>query len=84
MNAVSSDESGRFEERSLRTQRRTPNVVALLGISDLAMRLGTSERFVRRLVCERRVPFHKVGKFVRFDPKDIDAWLAESRVESMR
>jgi predicted DNA-binding transcriptional regulator AlpA len=29
------------------------------------------------------VPFHKVGKFVRFDPRDIDAWLAEHRVESV-
>ena len=57
---------------------------ALLGVNELAVRLGTSERFVRRLVCERRVPFHKVGKYVRFDPKDIDEWLAESRVEPFR
>lgn len=54
----------------------------LLGIMDVAKRLGTSERFVRRLVSERRVPFHKVGKFVRFEPHDIDAWLAAHRVEA--
>ena len=54
----------------------------MLGIPQLAERLGTTERFVRRLVCERRIPFHKVGKYVRFDPRDIDDYLAERRVEA--
>lgn len=54
----------------------------MLGINELAERLGTTERFVRRLVCERRIPFHKVGKFVRFDQDDVDEWLAEARVEA--
>ena len=61
---------------------RDPRSVALMGVGDLAERLGTSERFVRRLVTERRVPFHKVGKYVRFDPADIDEWLVERRVEA--
>ncbi|MEM1334419.1 MAG: helix-turn-helix domain-containing protein, partial [Actinomycetota bacterium] len=39
----------------------------MLGVPQLAERLGTTERFVRRLVCERRIPFFKVGKYVRFD-----------------
>jgi excisionase family DNA binding protein len=64
-------------------QRRKLRGVALLGVTELAEQLGTSERFVRRLVCERRVRFHKVGKFVRFDPRDIDAWLAEHRIDSV-
>jgi len=34
-----------------------------------AERLGTTERFIRRLTAENRVPFLKIGKFVRFDPK---------------
>ena len=55
----------------------------LLGVRELAAVLGTSERFVRRLVAERRLPFHKVGKYVRFDPRDIEAWLSEHRVESI-
>jgi excisionase family DNA binding protein len=63
--------------------RRDPRTVALLGVGELAERLGTTERFVRRLVAERRVPFHKVGKYVRFDPKDIDDWLVERRVEAV-
>lgn len=56
----------------------------LIGVVELATRLGTTERFVRRLVAERRVPFHKVGKYVRFDPRDIDAWLEDNRVVPAR
>ena len=71
------------EERKRHSrQRRDPRSVALMGVGDLAERLGTSERFVRRLVAERRAPFHKVGKYVRFDPADIDEWLMERRVEA--
>ncbi len=54
----------------------------LLGVEQLAERLGTTERFVRRLVCERRIAFHKVGKYVRFDQDDVDLWLAETRIEA--
>jgi predicted DNA-binding transcriptional regulator AlpA len=35
------------------------------------------------LVDERRIPFCKIGKFVRFDPVDIDAWIAARRVDSV-
>lgn len=55
----------------------------LLDISGLAVHLGVTERFVRRLVEERRVPFHKIGKFVRFHPDDIDAWVSKQRVEQL-
>ena len=54
----------------------------MLGIPQLAERLGTTERFVRRLVCERRIPFHKFGKYVRFDQDDVDEWVAVRRVDA--
>ncbi len=47
----------------------------MLGIPQLAERLGTTERFVRRLVCERRIPFHKVGKYVMFRRSEVDDWI---------
>ena len=37
---------------------------------------------MRRLVDQRRIAFYKVGKYVRFDPADIDRWLAAQRVEA--
>lgn len=52
----------------------------LLTIDQLAQRLGTTVRHVRRLVAEKRVPYYKVGRFVRFDPEEITMWLATRRV----
>ena len=54
---------------------------ALLDIPAVAELLGVKERFVRRLVEENRVTYHKVGKFVRFYQRDITDWVDEGRVE---
>ena len=51
----------------------------LIDVPTLATELCVTERFVRRLVAEDRVPFLKIGKFVRFDPLEIDQWVDESR-----
>jgi len=37
----------------------------LLTLSDVAAILGTSERFPRRLIAERRIEFVRVGRHVR-------------------
>lgn len=52
-----------------------------LTVSETAVYLNTSERFVRRLIAERRIAFHHVGRHVRLSMSDLDAWLAASRVE---
>lgn len=49
----------------------------LLDSPTLARLLGTSERHLRRLVGERRIPFVRVGRFIRFEPDAISKWLAE-------
>lgn len=53
----------------------------LLDADEVAQRLGVNPRFVRRLVEERRIPYCKLGKFVRFRPTDVRAWLAECVIE---
>jgi excisionase family DNA binding protein len=50
-------------------------------VDGLATRLGVTVRFVRRLVEERRVPYVKVGRLVRFDPAEVEGWLLANRVE---
>jgi len=52
-----------------------------LSVPETAAYLNTSERFVRRLVAERRIAFHHVGRHVRFALSDLDGWLAARRVE---
>jgi excisionase family DNA binding protein len=53
----------------------------LLTVEETAERLGTSVRFVRRLVTERRIAYVKVGRHVRLDPCDVEAFIAASRVQ---
>ena len=53
---------------------------ALLDIGAVAERLGVTERLVRRLVAERRIPYVKVGRFVRFDPVLVADWIRASRI----
>jgi len=54
----------------------------LLTVEEAADRLGTSLRFVRRLIFERRIPFIKIGRHVRIAASDIDAFIAAGRVEA--
>jgi excisionase family DNA binding protein len=56
----------------------------LLDIEAAAMLLGTSRRHVQRLVSERRIPFLRVGRFIRFDQASLKAWLDQHRVEPKR
>jgi len=56
--------------------------MSLLSVEEAAERLGTSPRFIRRLVAERRIAFTKIGRHVRIDTSDIDVFIAAGRVEA--
>jgi excisionase family DNA binding protein len=51
----------------------------LLDLKGVAKYIGVSERHVRRLVAERRIPFIKWGSKLHFDPDEIDAWIDQWR-----
>lgn len=53
----------------------------LIDMATAAEHLGVSLRHVRRLVAEKRIPYVKVGHFVRFDPAELRRWIDERRVE---
>jgi excisionase family DNA binding protein len=54
----------------------------LLTPEEAAERLGTSLRFVRRLVFERRIAYRKLGRYIRFHPDDVEEYIAANRVEA--
>jgi excisionase family DNA binding protein len=58
----------------------TPGVTRLMDIEALADLLDVNVRHVRRLVAERRIPFLKWGRLLRFDAEEIAVWLEEARV----
>ena len=57
--------------------------MALLTVDEAALQLGTSPRFVRRLIAERRIAFAKLGKHVRLDSSDLDAFIDGAVQEAM-
>lgn len=57
----------------------TDNRRTLCDIGTVASRLGVETRHVRRLVSERRIPFIKWGRLLRFDPAEVEAWLDDAR-----
>ena len=54
---------------------------SLLSVEQAAERLGTSPRFVRRLVFQRRIAYVKLGRHVRIAARDLDAFIRAGRVE---
>jgi excisionase family DNA binding protein len=54
---------------------------APLTLPEAAAYLNVNERYMRRLVSERRVAYHKVGRLLRFRTADLDGLLEAGRVE---
>ena len=65
----------------INTNEEPTEMDRMLNIEQVAERLGTSPRFVRRLVAERRIPFNKVGRHVRFHTADVEQFIQAGRVE---
>jgi excisionase family DNA binding protein len=56
----------------------------LLTVEQTADRLNTTVRFVRRLIAERRIPYHKIGRHVRIAEADLNRLITAGRVEASR
>ena len=52
----------------------------LFTVDEAADALNTTPRFVRRLVAERRISYHHVGRHVRIAEPDLEAFVAAGRV----
>lgn len=53
----------------------------LLTVEQVAERLGTTVRFPRRLIEERRITFVKVGRHVRIPESAVSGFVAAHTVE---
>jgi len=54
----------------------------LLTVEEAADRLGTSVRFVRRMIAERRIAYIRIGRHVRIAEADLASFVAAGRVEA--
>ena len=61
-------------EQRLATERR------LIDIEAVSEQLGVCIKTVYGWIHMRRIPFVKIGRLVKFDPKDIETWITERKV----
>ena len=62
-------------------EKQPTGSLELLTVAQAARLLGVSASGMRRLQQERRIPFFKVGRCVRFAKSDLAAYLAKRRIE---
>jgi excisionase family DNA binding protein len=55
----------------------------VLTIEQAAARINMSVRYIRRLVADRRIPFHKLGRSILIKASDLDAHVDAGRVEPL-
>jgi excisionase family DNA binding protein len=55
-----------------------------LSVEKVAERLGTTERFPRRLIEERRIEFVRVGRHVRIKESVLTAYIESRTVKPIR
>jgi excisionase family DNA binding protein len=67
---------------TLRRQGRPSELETMLTVEQAAECLGTSERFVRRLIAERRIAYVKLGRHVRITEHDLINFVTTGRVEA--
>ena len=67
----------------MKTQRDENTAPVLIDVKEAARRLGTEPRFVRRLIAERRIEFHKLGRYVRISEAALADFIKAGRVEPL-
>ena len=60
-----------------------PVMQRLLSVQDAATYTGLSPHTVYTMVSQRRIPYVKVGRLVKFDQAMLDAWIKQHTVMPM-
>ena len=55
-----------------------------LTINELAEMLNVKTSWVRRAVFEKRIPFKKMNRLVRFEIEAINQWINETEVKEAK
>ena len=55
----------------------------LMSVKEAAAYMGLSPHTVYTMVSQRRIPYAKVGKLVKFDEAMLQAWIKQNTVMPM-
>lgn len=56
----------------------------LVDMAGAALILGTTHRHIKDLLYQRKIPYVKIGRKVRFELRDLDRYIKVNRVEAER
>lgn len=73
-----------FKARLKMTQIMTQEISSkrwLMSIHEVSTMLGMAVHTIYSWVNQRKIPYVKVGRLLRFDPKDIENWISKNKVE---
>ncbi|MBF0489365.1 MAG: helix-turn-helix domain-containing protein [Candidatus Omnitrophica bacterium] len=54
-----------------------------LGIDDFSDYLGVPKGTLYVWVCQKKIPYLKIGKLLKFDMKEIEPWLKDKRFKEI-
>lgn len=54
----------------------------MLNVHEMSKELNLSESGLYQMISQRRIPFLKIGRSVRFDSEEIRKWLEEKKVKA--
>lgn len=63
---------------------QVPAFQALLTAKATAKLLGISSRTLWSLTNRREIPHLRIGKILRYDPRDIQTWIEKRKREALR
>ncbi|MFH0732202.1 MAG: helix-turn-helix domain-containing protein [Candidatus Omnitrophota bacterium] len=55
-----------------------------INIQELSEYIGVSPNTVRSWVWLKQIPYHKLGRLVKFDLQEIENWLKIRKVETIK
>ncbi len=53
-----------------------------LSVEEIAIHLGIKKDTAYKWVAKKRMPAHKVGRLLKFNKAEIDAWVISGKAES--
>jgi excisionase family DNA binding protein len=62
----------------------TTAVASLLNAEQTAKRLAISPRTLWSLTNTKEIPHLRIGRAVRYDPRDLDVWIERRKREALR
>jgi excisionase family DNA binding protein len=68
-------------EGNSRTSTDRPPFTSLIDAKGASLMLGVPHTLLLAQARAGRIPHHRLGHYVRFDPDDLKRWLSQTRIE---